>query len=477
VTRSGIVQADLAAWLEGLALAAIDDADLVAGRFLRHCRRSAAALRRARSARLDRVLAVDRRELALALQPVAETGLVRRAALAHPDGALALLWGRAHGLAAGDDDAARALVARMAAEALDDACGELFAEGFRRRARWLIAPGEPYPPVAADLVRVFGKQLITHPSARGDDDVDRTPRLALAPDSGGLEVEINFEHLHLLQAPAADSVLAVILPIAEPTSELTWDQVAAPVRSFFHVRPRQPDVVMARATQLLDEAARRGADIAILPELSLDAAGLDHLRAHLRARGWPFRLVCAGSVHTTIDGHPRNAATLILPGGHEIQHHKFNPFSSPLVGEEAIATTPARIGLHVAADDRGRPGWSYTLLICKDLLSRFARDVLAELRPGLVLVPAWSGKTIAFELDIHGLLSATQSAVVLANQVDLAEAAEASVVVMGRPTRVDTVAIVRRNEANPPQCLAFRLNDGRRLDRDDAVPEATEPDS
>ena len=455
---------DLAAWLEGLALAPIDDADMVAGRFLRHCRRHAGALRRARSARLDRIFASDRRELALVFQSLSETALVRRSALADPEGHLARLWERAHDLASGDHEAARALVARIAAEAIDDACGELFAECFRRRGRWVLAPGEPYPPVVPDLVRVFGRQLITSPASRGDDDVDRTPRLALVPDSGGLEIEISFAHYHELTPAAAESMIAVIWPVAEPAAELEWDTATTPVPSFFGVRPRHPEVIAARAAQLLDEAASRGADIAILPELSLDNGILERLRRHLRSRGWPFRLVCAGTVHTVVEGERRNAATLILPGGSEIQHFKFNPFSSPQTGEEGIATTPARISLHVAADERGRPGWSYTALVCKDLLSGFARDVLSDLRPSLLLVPAWSGKTIAFELDIHGLLSATQSSVVLANQADLAESGDASVAVMARPTRVDTVALVRRNEIHPPQCLVFRLGDGRRDD-------------
>ena len=134
-------------WLEALGLDPIDDADLVAGRFLRHCRHHAAALRRARSARLDRVLGAERRALAAELADVGETALVRRARLA---AALAPVWTRAHGLSPGDADAARAQIARLAADALDDACGELFAESFRRRGRWLLAPGEPYPPLAPD---------------------------------------------------------------------------------------------------------------------------------------------------------------------------------------------------------------------------------------------------------------------------------------------------------------------------------------
>lgn len=457
---------DLAGWLEGLSLASFDDADVVAGRFLRHCRRHAAALRRGRSLRLDRTLGPERRDLATAFQSLSETALVRRAALADRSGALAQLWNRAHELAPADGDAARALVARLAAEAIDDACGEQFAECFRRRGRWLLAPGEPYPPVVPDLTRVFGRPLITHPASRGDDDVDRTPRLALAPDSGGVEVEVSYANLHLLTPPSGDSIVAVLLPIADPAAELVWDRVPAAVTSFFGVGPRRPDDVTARVLQLLDEAAARGADIAILPELSLDASGLEAVRHHQRARGWPFRVLCAGSIHDVVDGQRRNVATLILPGGREIRHFKFNPFTSPMVGEEAIATTPARVGVHVAADEHGRPAWSYTVLICKDLLSRFTRDVIGDLRPGLVLVPAWSGKTTAFELDIQGLVSATQSSVVLANQVDRVEADDPSVVVVARPTRVETVTVVRRADAKPPQCLTFRLNDGRRGDDD-----------
>jgi hypothetical protein len=448
----------LAEWLEALGLDPIEDADLVAGRFLRHCRHHAAALRRARSARLDRVLGAERRALAAELADVGETALVRRARLA---AAIAPVWTRAHGLAPGDADAARAQVARLAADALDDACGELFAECFRRRGRWLLAPGEPYPPLAPDLVRVFGKELITHPAARGDDDVDRSARLALAPDSGGLEVEVSFAHVHELAAPGPDAKLAVILPIAAPTRELQWDDVPGPARAFFGVRPRDPSAVAARACALLDDAAARGATIAILPELCLDEAGLAAVRAHQAARGWPFDVVAAGSVHTRDGDERRNVATLIVRGGAVVTHAKFNPFSGSAAGEEAIATHPARVSLHVAADERGRPAWSYSLLVCKDLLSRFTRDVLAALRPGLVLVPAWSGKTTAFELDIQGLVGGTQSAIALANQADPGDEDHASVVVVGRPTRSDTVTVVRRGEANPPQALVFRLGDGK----------------
>jgi predicted amidohydrolase len=455
------VSGALATWLDALGLESIDDADLVAGRFLRHCRHHAAALRRARSARLDRVLHAERRVLAAALAGVAETGLVRAAELAS---ALADVWTRAHAIT-DDEDAARAQLARLAAEALDDACGHLFAELYRRRGRWLLAPGEPYPPLAPDLVRVFGKELITHPAARGDDDVDRTARLALAPDSGGLEVEVSFANVHELPAPAADARVAVILPIAAPSQELAWDDVpGAHVKSFFGVRPKDPAAVAARACDLLDEASARRATIAVLPELCLDERGLDAIRAHQAARGWPFDVVAAGSVHTHDGGLPRNLATMILRGGAEVTHAKFNPFSGGPAGEEAIATHPARVSLHVAADERGRPAWSYSLLVCKDLLSRFTRDVLAVLRPGLVLVPAWSSKTTAFELDIQGLVSSTQSAVVLANQADPGGDDRASVVVVARPTRAETLTVVRRGDAKPPQALVFQLGDGARVD-------------
>src|SRR5262249_28040417 len=83
----------------------------------------------------DRLMFGERRAFASELADVAETGLVRRARLADGRGALAVAWARAHALADEDDEAARAQVARLAAEALDDACGELFAEGFRRRGR------------------------------------------------------------------------------------------------------------------------------------------------------------------------------------------------------------------------------------------------------------------------------------------------------------------------------------------------------
>ena len=452
---------DLASWLEGFGLDPIDDVDQVAGRFLRHCRRQAAALRRARSARVDRALFADRRALAAELADVADTALLRTARLADPAGALASAWDRAHRLLPDDPVAARAQVARTAAEALDDVCGELYAECFRRRGRWLLAPGEPYPPHAPDLVKLFGRELITHPASRGDDDVDRTPRLALAPDSGGLEVEISFANVHALTPPTADAKVAVLLPLATPTAELTWDDVpGAPVRSFFNVRPRDPAGVADRVCALLDEAVARGASIAVLPELCLDVAGVERVRLHLAARGWPLELVAAGSVHTWRDGAPVNLATVILRGGAEVTHAKFNPFTSPILGEEAIATTPARVSVHVVADDRGRPAWSYALLICKDLLSRFARDALAELRPGLILVPAWSGKTTSFELDIHGLIGATQSAVVLANQADPGDEDGASVVVVARPTRTETVTVLRRGEVKPPQCLVFHLATG-----------------
>ena len=153
---------ELAAWLEGLSLAPLEDADVVAGRFLRHCRRPAAALRRARSLRLERTLSPERADLVIALQSLAETGLVRRSALAEAKGAFAELWRRAHVVAGNDLDAAHVVVARLAAEAIDDACGELFAEMFRRRGRWLLAPGEPYPPVVPDLASIFVRPLITH---------------------------------------------------------------------------------------------------------------------------------------------------------------------------------------------------------------------------------------------------------------------------------------------------------------------------
>jgi predicted amidohydrolase len=441
----------LTEWLAELGPPGPIALDQLTACFLRYVRRHASALREARSAGLDRSVAGWRATLADALRTVLRTSVC---SLAHLESrtSLEILWTRLHASLPERRDIASVLVARVCAEALDEAVGHRFVVGFRERRQWHVAPGDPFPIGEPALRDVFGRHLTTHPDVR-DLAIDRTLRLALAPDAEGVELVLDLDGG--LQVPDANATIAVCLPIGQPMAELAWD--TDPVRGhFFGVRPRDPAAVGAAVRTLLSEALSAEAAFVVFPELSVDGAALaDVARAVAEVSHRP--LVVAGSRHAAADGAERNRATVFVGDAH-FTADKFNPF---VLGDmvEGIVTAPARLSMRGAVDGNGRFAWSVAVLICKDFLSPGAHQLLIAARPSLVVVPAMTERTAVFETDAIGLTGATQCTCIVVNQVDPrgADREDAAVAIVSRPVPWALTEIVRRSEVTPPVCLLLSL--------------------
>lgn len=419
--------------------------------FLRHVRRHAAALREARSAGLDRSISGWRSTLADALRTLLRLSVSTLGHLASGT-SLEILWTRLHASLPERTDIAEVLIARTLADALDEAIGHRFVACFRERRQWRLQPGDPFPVGEPALRDVFGRHLTTHPDVR-DLPIDRTARLAIAPDADGVELVLDLDAG--LAVPDPNATIAVCLPIATPMSELVWD--ADPARGqFYGVRPRDPAALGESVRTLLAEALTAEAAIVVFPELSIDAASLEEVaRAVAAAPHKP--LVVAGSRHAIIDGDPRNEATLLV-GDVAYRAHKFNPF---LLGDmvEGIRTAPAQLTMRGAVDGNGRYAWSVAVLICKDFLSLGAHQVLTAARPALVIVPAMTERTAVFETDAMGLTGSTQGTCIVVNQVDPQPVTreDAAVAILSRPVPWALTEIVRRSEVTPPVCILLSL--------------------
>lgn len=447
----------LLTWLGGLGPPGPLDLDELCACFLRACRRSAAALREARSAGLDRSLAGWRATLADAFRTVLRAPVATLEVVAART-ALEVLWQRLHDGLPERPDIAAVLVARVCADALDEAVGHRFVDCYRRRGRWRLAPGEPFPVAELPLRDVFGRHLTTHPDVR-DLPIDRTTRLALAPHADGVELVVDLDAP--LAAPGQDAVIAACLPHAHPARELAFDP--DPARGqFFGVRPRDEAAAVAAARELTRRALAAGASLIVFPELGVTAAGLDAIAEVVAGKDV---VVVAGSRHAVVDGAPRNVAT-VLAGGQRWTSAKFNPF---VLGDlvEGIASAPAHVVVRGAIDGAGRYAWSLAVLVCKDFLSPGAHQALVAARPALIVVPALTERTAVFEADAVGLTGATQATCVVVNQADPPPSVDGvplplgpdspAVVIVTRPVPWALSEVVRRADVAPPACVVLRL--------------------
>jgi len=472
----------LASWLDAVVGGAPIEIDRAAAAMLRFCRDHAGALREARSAQVDRALGAELGPIATWLaEHVAGDWLlpVRLGPV------LVDAWRIAHEHAPGDGVAggagatapARAAVARLVAEALDEALGHRYVSIFRRRGEWRIAPGEAFPVVQPDLRRLFSTEhgpnaaLVTLPDRR-ETPIDRTRRLALAPAADGIALALDLSHAVHAAPPPPGATIAAALPIAAPTRELDWTEVRPVARPgngddrprpvFHDVRPVAPTDVAARVERLVEDACAQRASLLVFPELSVDDVALARLRAVLARTRTPPALCIAGSRHVRAGGELRNVATAIAQAGRagEATHAKFNPY---FAGEqlEDIAVVPAEVRGHGVVDDIGRLVFATVVLICKDFLAPGAQHALETLRPSLVVVPAWSQKTAIFESDAVGLTGKTQAIVVIVNQADPAPpgAEDPAILVITRPVPALGPRIVRRSEVAPPYLVIARLDD------------------
>lgn len=171
---------------------------------------------------------------------------------------------------------------------------------------------------------------------------------------------------------------------------------------------------------LLADAAAAQVDLVVLPELTVDAAGLDALRAALPSPGpWPLAVV-AGSFHVPAEDGTRNLAPVLDEVGGQVWAHAKRGFFRVRAGHaRAMGDATGRPGLFVgplSADLRDDdelaeaivPGSSLqvldttagrvALLVCADLVDHAAEldRAVAEAGVDLLVVVAMSPRLRPF---------------------------------------------------------------------------------
>ncbi|MEM9493432.1 MAG: hypothetical protein AAGC55_30065, partial [Myxococcota bacterium] len=291
-------------------------------------------------------------------------------------------------VAAHDTEAIAAVVAARAfAEALDRSHGRRFAGVFRGPGTTEVKAGDPIPIPHPPLKDLFAGNLGTNPLRLGPGFYELT-WLRLLPDvARGHQVRLDFQADNLLANLRPDAHIAVGIP-CDP-DDLRIERIDEPMPRFLEVHPRDPQRQTEILLDLLQRASDDGARIVIFPELCLDEDCLDAVREWHRHAEHGIAIAVCGSIHTYRNGERRNVATSLLSNGSEVEHFKFNPFievlmpaptaaGRPVNYREDIVTTPAVITIHMCGD------WSFTTLICKDLLEPGVAEILEHARVSLV---------------------------------------------------------------------------------------------
>jgi predicted amidohydrolase len=351
------------------------------------------------------------------------------------------------------------VAARATAEGLDEALGPRMADCFQALGERVLGPGDAFPVAACDLRRRFSRPN-SRPESLATVAADGLRFVRLFPEGDApVQVRCVWHDEHALANVRRRSRVAVAVPNAG-LAEFAWDPYHRDeVALFFRVRARDPGRQRETVERLLAAAQAEDVDVLVLPELSVDAALLDAVRAWYGAGRRPCLLV-AGSHHVedAPDGGAagplrRNRAVAMLPHG-EVVHHKFARFlfadADGVQRVEDIDRHPRQITLHLCRD------WSFTVLICKDFLDEGVVHLLGELRVRMVLVPAFSEKTQAFEGLAHALTVNAQSTVVVANTPG---ADDAAVGIFARPT-LDRALLVGSAADHPPPVVLALTDEG-----------------
>jgi hypothetical protein len=311
-----------------------------------------------------------------------------------------------------------------------------------------------------DLKTIFANDLGTRPESRGP-ALDETSHLRiLNPPVRGLRVMLSTDYADVLATLSDESEVAVIWTTR--LEDLVWHAETRGGEWWFRtVRPRPGfDATSDAITRLASVSEGTPVAIALLPELSLDVAGVEAVLAWSQDRGHPFGLLIPGSVHTAIEeGRQANVATLQFGNGDRSTHRKFNPFilDLPVEGRreahtEDISTGDPTLTLHLLGD------WSFMVLICKDLLEDGVAPLLQELRARLVLVPARSPRTTDFEAVAAAHAAAVQGMVLIANEADPdPERPGPASAIVARPLRVNVLEVIGADVVRAPSHRRFRI--------------------
>lgn len=315
------------------------------------------------------------------------------------------------------------LVAHKLALALEEVFGPRFFDHLRAAGRRDLGPHDllvfatPFRDPNDSFREAYESNLAPNPTslgAIGPDALSRYARLTPElPHAAKLRWDPSWMVLDDIEP---DSTAVTVFPC--PFDELTRDDDEER-KTFFHVRPTNSRERTDAALELVAQADAGGAHILLLPELCLDAEGLERLATWVEEEADSIKIAVCGSAHRERDGCRENVAIVAAPREMQdycrVEQRKLTPFvlkrsSDGMHLEEDIR----RVG-HAIVLLSGRRS-SALVLICRDFIDRDLSRLAQDLRPTFVFVPACSETTGPFHSVAYDLVSRFQAHVIVANQ-------------------------------------------------------------
>ncbi|WP_287001875.1 hypothetical protein [Gordonia sp. UBA7860] len=244
---------------------------------------------------------------------------------------------------------------------------------------------------------------------------------------------------------------------------------------FFGIRPSHPMTQYSVMKAGTEKAFAADAGIVVFPELVANRHIVRRLSTYLigkniklRARlgkaldSNPYRsrlrVVVSGSYHhIDTDRKKRNSVKIHFPHGPnrlgDGSHSKSGVFQ--LIAAGTIHTEDIEAS-HQITLYHGK-NYSVAVLICSDLLNATIQEILRRIRPTLLIVCNMTGKTSGFVSVADGLLAATQTTTVLANNPSQWITGNlhdpGTIVVL--PAREHAKRIARHNFSSPTEVAIF----------------------
>ena len=350
---------------------------------------------------------------------------------------------------------APAIVARTAAEAVDEALGDRLLPMFINRTVTL-RPGDPIPTPRPDW-----RHLTALPNSDPwalDGRLDALPHLRLAGE-WAREIRVtldgNWRTWHAIPQLGPGDRLACAVP-NQTLGEFEWQRGSVAGRPvFFDFHPVADDAVQARCClNLLELAAKEGCRVVVFPELSAPKKVVDAMARWLDGQN-EVELIVAGSRHRRArDERWHNQSQILFRGWRRRRrHHKFRRFtffdrddrgSGRVKRTEHLAVGMPAMTVWLS------PCWSATVLVCKDAIQEPMPRLLGELRANLVMVPTLTFKTDAFAASAATVATAGQGITLIANAcISASPRSKRPEVVIGMPTQLGSVT----RETPPPHSI------------------------
>ncbi len=309
-----------------------------------------------------------------------------------------------------------------------------------------VAPGDPWPIVESPA-HLYGAPT-GNPEFRGRAG-DRGEWLTLVPAStAGLRVRLRWlgPHLPVIRTGTRIAIAALS---RDPHLEFTYDRLTprgAP--RFYGVRPAVDDF-RHRIDAALAHARAARADITILPELSLTDDDYQALVVDPEVARMP--LVVLGSRHTPraaqpVDAPGANLATLISHGRVIAEHAKLSDFFLRDAGLHRYEHITPGDSIEVLLSER----LTILLVVCKDVLRADWQNLIAQLAPRLLLIPAMSIDYDDFLSFAERLARDPQTHTIIANSGPVQA-------IVGRPVREDPVIVADQQVG---RCILYEIGGG-----------------